>query len=131
MRLPDPAVRRVESRRFTFTAPLGLIEDDDLRWYLESYYLWPTGLFKARAERIEAQLPQWGQELYLAVIATQPAQGPCTPGNMPAQAERRFSVLVDSDSRTAAARRASCRQRSRHWLAGAAGTAARWPYLSV
>ena len=69
----DPAVRRVESRRFTFTAPLGLIEDDDLRWYLESYYLWPTGLFKARAERIEAQLPQWGQELYLAVIATQPA----------------------------------------------------------
>jgi hypothetical protein len=70
----DPAVRGVESRRFAFTAPLGPIEADDLRWYLESYYLWPTGVFKARAERIEAQLPQWGQDLYHAVIATQPEQ---------------------------------------------------------
>ena len=94
----DPAARRVESRRFTFTAPLGPIEADELRWYLESYYLWPTGVFKARAERIEAQLPQWGQDLYHAVIATQHAQEAlhawqhAAPG-----AERRFSVLVDSD----------------------------------
>jgi tetratricopeptide (TPR) repeat protein len=70
----DPAVRRVESRRFTFTAPLGPIEANELRWYLESYYLWPTGVFKERAERIEAQLPQWGQDLYHAVVATQHAQ---------------------------------------------------------
>jgi tetratricopeptide (TPR) repeat protein len=51
----DPTVPRVESRRFPFTAPLGPIEIDELRWYLESYYLWPTGVFKERAERIEAQ----------------------------------------------------------------------------
>jgi len=70
----DPAARRIESRRFTFTAPLGPIEADELRWYLESYYVWPTGVFKARAGRIEAQLPQWGQDLYRAVVAIQPAQ---------------------------------------------------------
>jgi len=42
----DPAARAVESKRYTFTAPLGPIEAEDLRWYLESYYLWPTGVFK-------------------------------------------------------------------------------------
>jgi hypothetical protein len=94
----DPATRRVESRRFIFTAPLGPIEADDLRWYLESYYLWPTGVFKARAERIEAQLPQWGQDLYHAVVATQPAQEALRAWqHTAAGAERRFSVLVDSD----------------------------------
>ena len=55
-------------------------------------------MFKARAERIETQLPQWGQDLYHAVVATQFAQEAlhawqhAAPG-----AERRFSVLVDSD----------------------------------
>jgi hypothetical protein len=94
----DPAARRVESRRFTFTAPLGPIEADDLRWYLESYYLWPTGVFKARAECIEAQLPQWGQDLYHAVVATQHAQEALHAWqHAAAGVERRFSVLVDSD----------------------------------
>jgi hypothetical protein len=94
----DPTVPRVESRRFTFTAPLGPIEADDLRWYLESYYLWPTGVFKARAECIEAQLPQWGQDLYRAVVATQHAQEALHAWqHAAAGAERRFSVLVDSD----------------------------------
>ena len=94
----DSAARRVESRRFTFTAPLGPIEADELRWYLESYYLWPTGVFKARAERIEAQLPQWGQDLYHAVVATQHAQEALRAWqHAAAGAERRFSVLVDSD----------------------------------
>src|SRR5262249_783540 len=94
----DPAARRVESRRFIFTAPLGPIEADDLRWYLESYYLWPTGVFKARAERIEAQLPQWGQDLYRAVVTTQHAQEALHAWqHAAAGAERRFSVLVDSD----------------------------------
>jgi hypothetical protein len=34
------SARAVESKRFTFTAPLGPIEADDLRWYLESYTTW-------------------------------------------------------------------------------------------
>ena len=94
----DLAVRRVESRRFTFTAPLGPIETEDLRWYLESYYLWPTGVFKTRAERIETKLPQWGQDLYNAVVATQHAHEALHAWqHAAAGAERRFSVLVDSD----------------------------------
>ena len=40
--------RRIESRRYSFTAPLGPIETDDLRWYLESYSLWPVGVFQDR-----------------------------------------------------------------------------------
>jgi len=41
------------SRVFLFTSPLGLFEIEELRWYLERYYLWPTGAFKTRAENIE------------------------------------------------------------------------------
>lgn len=43
------AARKVESSRYFFTAPLGPIELDDLRWYLEEYHLWPTGVFQERA----------------------------------------------------------------------------------
>ncbi len=94
----DPAARRVESRRFAFTAPLGPIEADELRWYLESYYLWPSGVFQQRAARIEAQLPHWGQALYHATLAAQPAQEALHAWqHAAAGAERRFSVLVDSD----------------------------------
>ena len=95
-------VRDVESKRFPVTAPFGpgKSEDwaDDLRWYLESYYLWPTGVFQQRAQRIEAQLPQWGQELYNTAVGTKAAQEALTAWQHAATgAERRFSVLVDSD----------------------------------
>lgn len=62
----DKSARAVESKRFNFIAPLGVIEAEDLRWYLEEYFVWPIGMFKERAERIEAQLPQRGQDLYKA-----------------------------------------------------------------
>jgi len=65
----DKNVRRLTSERFTFTAPLGPIETDDLRWYLERYHIWPVGVFKERAERIETQLPEWGQLLYQAALS--------------------------------------------------------------
>ena len=64
----DPTMRPVESRRFTLTAPLGPIEMDELRWYLERFYIWPTGVFRDRATHIEKQLPQWGAQLYGAVV---------------------------------------------------------------
>ena len=41
----QPGRRAVDSRLFGFTAPLGPIEAADLRWYLESYHLWPVGVF--------------------------------------------------------------------------------------
>lgn len=93
-----PGVRGVESKRFSLTAPFGPIEADNLRWYLESYYQWPIGVFKQRAERIEKQLPQWGQELYRAAVSTATAQEALNAWQHAATgAERRFSVLVDSD----------------------------------
>jgi len=92
-----PAVPEVESPDFYFTAPLGPIEADDLHWYLENYYTWPIGLFKTRAEAIEAKLPQWGLALYQAVFETQAAQNALRAWEHAAdQADRRFSVWVDS-----------------------------------
>lgn len=92
----SPAAPAVESPRFTFTAPLGPIEDNELRWYLESYYLWPTGTFRERAARVEAQLPRWGQDLYEAALAKRAAQAALNAWQHVADgAERRFSVFVD------------------------------------
>lgn len=62
------------SEPFLFTAPLGTPETDELRWYLESYYVWPTGLFRERAERLEQNLPQWGEQLLAALISTPSAE---------------------------------------------------------
>jgi len=93
----DAAAPDVESKRFAFSAPLGPIEADELRWYLEQYYLWPIGVFKERAARVEAQLPEWGQALYKAALAKPVAQAALTGWQAAAgSAERRFSVLVDA-----------------------------------
>ena len=64
----DSKITDVESKRFTFTAPLGPIEMEDLRWYLESYYLWPVGVFQDRAKKVEENLVAWGKDLYAAAI---------------------------------------------------------------
>lgn len=94
----DKASRAVESKRYTFSAPLGPIEAEDLRWYLESYYLWPTGVFQQRAKAIEARLPQWGQDLYNAALRDPIAAEALQAWRKKADgAQRRFSVLVDSD----------------------------------
>ena len=92
----EPPVR---SKRFNFTAPLGPIEAEDLQWYLESYYRWPTGLFKERAERIEAQLPQWGKQLYQAALNNaESAKNPLSAWQSKKEkGERRFSILVNSE----------------------------------
>ena len=34
--------REVNSRAFRFTAPIGQIEQDEIRWYLEQYLHWPN-----------------------------------------------------------------------------------------
>ncbi len=93
----NPAAERMESRRYSFTAPLGPIETDDLRWYLESYYLWPTGVFRERAGEIENRLPQWGQELYQAALGHAAAAEALHGWQHPAGGERRFSILVDRE----------------------------------
>jgi len=92
------SARRVESKRYNFTAPIGPIETDDLRWYLEEYFRWPHGIFQERAERIESKLPLRGQDLFDAALAAQSAQEALTAWQQTKEtAERRFSILVDSD----------------------------------
>lgn len=86
-----------DSREFVFTTPLGPIEADDLRWYLENYYLWPTGVFTERAKRIEEKLPHWGHELYDAATAAQSARELLADWQLATEGiERRFSIFVDS-----------------------------------
>ena len=58
-----------DSETFAFVAPMGLLEAEDIKWYLESYHIWPVGLFKDRAERIEHNLSQWGGQLLDALTA--------------------------------------------------------------
>ncbi len=95
---PADGARNIESNRFFFTAPLGPIEADDLRWYLEEYFRWPLGVFKERADRIEASLPTWGQDLFAAALASQTAQEALQAWLHAAdKTERRFSVMVDSE----------------------------------
>lgn len=94
----DEAVPAVESRRFVFTAPLGAIEAEELRWYLEEYFVWPVGIFKERAERIEAQLPKWGEKLYRAAFTPPVAHEAFTAWQQARDSgERRFSVFVERE----------------------------------
>ncbi|WP_413925264.1 hypothetical protein [Candidatus Accumulibacter phosphatis] len=78
--------------------PLGVIEADDLRWYLEDYAVWPSPLLAERAQRIEAQLAAWGQLLHDAALPAQPVaevlKSWAAIGS--ARVVRRFSVEVDN-----------------------------------
>ena len=86
----------ISSRRYKFQAPLGPLELNDIRWYIESYCHWPSGVFKMRAEKTEADLPQWGQALYKAAIGAESAREPLEAWRNKS-GSRRFSVQVDAD----------------------------------
>ncbi|MBU1725053.1 MAG: toll/interleukin-1 receptor domain-containing protein, partial [Gammaproteobacteria bacterium] len=115
--------REVTSRPFRFTAPIGQIEQDELRWYLEAYYQWPVGLFRDRAQRTEAQLPQWGAKLSAAVLDKPECQAVKTAWhNTRTESERLFSVLVEtalledaSDAEKANANTAASRLQNLPW----------------
>ncbi|NEQ50975.1 MAG: tetratricopeptide repeat protein [Leptolyngbya sp. SIO3F4] len=94
--IPADESRRIESRRFKFTAPLGPLELDDISWYIESYCHWPTGVFKQRAEKTESNLPEWGQALFQAALGNEVAREPLTEW-LRSSGSRRFSVQVDAD----------------------------------
>jgi hypothetical protein len=44
--------------------PVQSIDLEGIRWYLERYSYWPSGVFQQRAKQIEAKLPEWGQSLF-------------------------------------------------------------------
>lgn len=54
----------VSSGLSRFISPLDPGVSEELQWYLERYYQWPTGVFKERASKIEAMLPKWGNTLF-------------------------------------------------------------------
>ncbi len=102
----DPAQTEAESALYTFTAPIGPIELDDLRWYVEDYAIWPHGVFAERAARIVEDLPGWGRKLYNAVLAHESTRKPMAAWTEAAKrGDGRFSVKVDAgeDAEAAAA----------------------------
>ena len=59
---------------------LALTDDDyaKLRWYLEDYMELPDGGAVVRAQRIEAQLSDWGRQLHDAVFAAPRTRPRCS-----------------------------------------------------
>jgi hypothetical protein len=97
-RLVRDGVREVRSPRFQLVAPLGPIESDELRWYLERYVHWPSGVFRERAQRVEALLPRWGRWLHQAALEHEAAREVVAAWRGAAEGvARRFTVLVDRD----------------------------------
>jgi tetratricopeptide (TPR) repeat protein len=94
---PADNSRDITSRRYKFTAPLGPVELSEIRWYIEKYYQWPTGVFKTRAETTEKSLPEWGKALYAAALGGESAREPLEAWKR-TSGSRRFSVQVDSES---------------------------------
>lgn len=93
----DKSQGQSRSRKFQFIAPLGPIEQYDIRWYLEQYYIWPAGEFKKRAETIANNLPIWGQALYQAALGDESAVKLAKIWRQ-ATGQRRFSVYIDDQA---------------------------------
>src|SRR5262249_31388750 len=49
---PADGGRGVDGEDVEFVSPLGPIEAEELRWYLEAYGLWPFGTFRERAQAV-------------------------------------------------------------------------------
>ena len=91
----QPKVTSAQSWRLI--APIGPIEAEELRWYLEKYAIWPSRYFQDRARKVEQKLVEWGQLLYKTAMPVEH-----TANVMQAWARiadhvgRRFSVYVDT-----------------------------------
>jgi tetratricopeptide (TPR) repeat protein len=91
----QPTVHSTKSWRLV--APLGPIEVEELRWYLEKFAIWPSEYFRDRARKVEKSLVQWGQLLHNAAMpAVHAANVVNAWTRIDAHAGRRFSVSVDA-----------------------------------
>jgi hypothetical protein len=78
-------------------APIGPIEAEDLRWYLEKYAIWPSHYFRDRAKKVEADLQKWGQLLHDAAMPVAHRENVMNAwAKISDHAGRRFSVHVDT-----------------------------------
>ncbi|MBF0162355.1 MAG: tetratricopeptide repeat protein [Magnetococcales bacterium] len=84
------------SPEYSFLAPLGPIEAEEISWYLERFPRWPGEAFRGRAQAVEARLSLWGQQLYQAALgqpkalAVRMAWEAASRGH-----QRRFTVWMD------------------------------------
>ncbi len=92
-----PGQRDVKSAQtWRFVAPLGPLEVDDLRWYLEKYAIWPSDVFRPRARQVEDNLVAWGRRLHDAAMPAGPTDNVLRAwARTDGLGRRRFSVHVD------------------------------------
>ncbi len=119
-----PGQREVASAQsWRLVAPIGPIEAEELRWYLEKYAVWPSHYFRDRARKVEENLVKWGQLLHEAAMpvahTANVLKAWATIGD---HAGRRFSVHVDTaleagapEAEVAAAREAATRLLGLPW----------------
>lgn len=110
----DKSKGQTRSDKFRYTAPIGVIEQYDIRWYLEQYHIWPAGEFKKRAEAIALNLPVWGQALYQAALGHESARQLAKTWRS-APGQRRFSVCIDDQAFDEAQKIASQQAASALW----------------
>jgi tetratricopeptide (TPR) repeat protein len=90
----QPEVHSTQNWRLV--APIGPIEAEELRWYLEKYAIWPSHYFRDRARKIEENLMKWGQLLYEAAMpVVHTANVMNAWAGIGDHTGRRFSVYVD------------------------------------
>jgi tetratricopeptide (TPR) repeat protein len=89
--------REVKSeKQWRFIAPIGPIEAEDLRWYLEKYAIWPSHYFRDRARKVEENLANWGKLLHEAAMPVAHTANVIQAWEkIDSHAGRRFSVHVD------------------------------------
>jgi tetratricopeptide (TPR) repeat protein len=86
----------VSDQSWRLIAPLGPIEAEELRWYLERWPVWPNPLVADRARQLEANLIAWGKALHGAALPLQPTANVLQAwAGVAAGESRRFSVSVD------------------------------------
>jgi hypothetical protein len=77
----DVRLFRPDTGTWTTPVPFELPLDDpelaELHWYLELFSEWPTGPDYQRAERIEAQMEDWGRALRDSIITDPEAARGC------------------------------------------------------
>lgn len=94
----------VSENSWIFIAPVGPIELEEIRWYLEKYAIWPSKFFKDRALKVEQNLKAWGRLLYDAAFPKEHVSNVREAwATVPDDARRRFSVFVKSKVEAGAA----------------------------
>ncbi len=84
-------------KRWSFIAPIGPIESDEIRWYLEKFPQWPGDHFQPRAKKVEQDLIEWGKQLYEAAMPLAKTNNVLQAwAKIASHANRRFSVYLDT-----------------------------------